>query len=103
MLTDKGASYRARAFHRTVSAHVSLHQRTRPYTPRHSGKVERYRRILAGECLCARVYGSERARRAAIGAWVNHYNYHRPHTSCSDQPPATNVRARAANVMTLYR
>ncbi|WP_290658638.1 IS481 family transposase [Kocuria sp.] len=102
VVTDNGVNYRAKDFHRTVTSHASRHQRTRPYTPRHNGKVERYQRILAEECLYARVYDSESARREAIGVWVNHYNYHRPHTACSDQPPATRVRTRVANVMTSY-
>lgn len=78
--------------------HASRHQRTPPYTPQHNGKVERHQRILAEECLYAKVYDSEHASRAAIGVWVNHYNYHRPHTACSDRPPATRVCACAANV-----
>ncbi|MCT1767552.1 IS481 family transposase, partial [Brevibacterium casei] len=31
-----------------------------------------------------------------------HYNYHRPHTACADQPPATRVHERVDNVMTSY-
>ena len=102
VVTDNGANYQAKDFHRTVTAHASWHQRTRPYTPRHKGKVERYQRILAEECLYARIYDSEHARQNAIGVWVNHNNYQRPHTACPDQPPATRVRARVANVMTSY-
>ncbi|RLY91640.1 hypothetical protein EAE32_10415 [Kocuria tytonicola] len=99
VVTDNGANYWAKDFHRTVTAHASWHQRTRPYTPRHSGNVERYQRILAEECLCARVYDREPARRTAIGVCVNHYNYYRPHTACSDHSSATKVRARVNNVI----
>ncbi|PWF81530.1 IS481 family transposase, partial [Kocuria rosea] len=42
------------------------------------------------------------ARRYAIGVWVNHFNYHRPHTACGDQPPASRTPARANNVMPSY-
>ena len=34
--------------------------------------------------------------------WVHHYNYHRPHTACADQPPASRVHAGVDNVMTSY-
>ncbi|WP_201518573.1 integrase core domain-containing protein, partial [Gulosibacter hominis] len=78
------------------------HQHTRPYTPRHNGKVERYNRLLADECLYARPYTSEQQRRETLKAWNHHYNYHRPHTACSDQPPASRLHTRVDNVMTNY-
>lgn len=102
VITDNGSNYRASTFVRTIRAFASRHQRTRPYTPRHNGKVERYQRILTEECLYARAYPSEQARRAAIGFWTHHYNYHRPHSACRDQPPATRVHTRVANVMPSY-
>ncbi|MCV7674948.1 integrase core domain-containing protein, partial [Micrococcus luteus] len=42
------------------------------------------------------------ARREALAVWVNHYNYHRPHTSCGDAPPASLAPARVNNVMPSY-
>ncbi|VEI15842.1 Integrase core domain [Actinomyces viscosus] len=102
VVTDNGASYRARAFTTTITSLASRHQRIRPYTPRHNGKVERYNRILAEECLYARSYSSEQQRRDAIAVWNHHYNYHRPHTACHNQPPATRVPAHVTNVMTSY-
>src|SRR5699024_8583430 len=77
-------------------------QRTRPYMPRHNGKVERYQRILSEECLYAHAYYSEAERREAISIWVHHYNYHRTHTACADQPPSSRVHERVDNVMTSY-
>ncbi|WP_144786573.1 integrase core domain-containing protein, partial [Micrococcus luteus] len=41
-------------------------------------------------------------RREALAVWVNHYNYHRPHTSCGDAPPASLAPARVNNVMPSY-
>ena len=52
-VTDNGANYRARTFTTTITSLASRYQRTCPYTPRHNGKVERYNRIMAEECLCA--------------------------------------------------
>ena len=100
VVTDNGANYRARTFTATITSLASRHQRTRPYTPRHNGKVERYNRILAEECLYARSYSSQQQRRDAVAVWNHHDNYHRPHTTCGNQPPATRVPAHVTNVMT---
>ena len=102
VVTDNGANYRARTFTATITSLASRHQRIRPYTPRHNGKVERYNRILAEECLYARSYSSQQQRRDAVAVWNHHYNYHRPHTACHSQPPATRVPAHVTNVMTSY-
>ena len=100
LVTDNGANYRAGAFVRTATAFASRHQRTRPYTPRHNGKVERYQRTLAEELLYARVWTSETQRAQAIQVWNIHYNYHRAHTAAGDQPPASRLRQTVTNVMT---
>lgn len=102
LVTDNGSNYRAASFAQSTRAFVSRHQRTRPYTPRHNGKVERYQRILTDECLYARDYASEKERVEALGVWNHHYNYHRPHTACGDQPPASRLHTGVDNVMTNY-
>ena len=102
VVTDNGSNYRAKDFARAVVSLADRHQRIRPYTPRHNGKVERYNRLLADEVLYIRPYASEQARRDAIGVWVNHFNYHRPHTACGDQPPASRTPSRVNNVMPSY-
>jgi transposase InsO family protein len=99
VITDNGANYTAKAFTRTVTAFASRHQRIRPHTPRHNGKVERYNRILAEELLYARIWTSEAQRAAAIMVWNVHYNYHRPHTAAGDQPPASRLHAGVTNVV----
>ena len=101
VVTDNGAGYRAHAFHRAV-APVARHQRLRPFTPRHNGKVERYQRVLAEELLYARTFTSEDQRAEAITQWNIHYNYHRPHTATGDQPPASRLRHGVTNVMRSY-
>lgn len=100
VITDNGACYTSKAFARTLHGRIGRHQRIRPYTPRHNGKVERYHRILAEELLYVRTYLSEAERAAAVERWIIHYNYHRPHTACRDQPPASRVRQRVTNLMT---
>lgn len=78
------------------------HQRTRPYTPLHDGKVERYIRILAEELVYARPYYSQTERVQAVAIWNIRYNYHRPHTTCPDQPPATRLPADVTNLVRNY-
>src|SRR5699024_8028894 len=63
------------AFARSIRGKVSRHQRTRPYTPRHNGKVERFQRITVDEFLYAEVFESEQERRNHHGVWLHHYNY----------------------------
>jgi transposase InsO family protein len=97
IVTDNGACYRAADFARIVGTRTR-HQRTRPFTPRHNGKVERYQRILAEELLYARQYLSEEQRSAAIAVWNIHYNYHRPHSAAGGLPPATRLTTGVTNL-----
>jgi transposase InsO family protein len=99
VVTDNGPNYRAAVFYRTVTAVASRHQRTRPYTPRHNGKVERYNRILAEEFLYSRTWTSEQQRSDALAVWNIHYNYHRNHTAAGNQPPASRLHASVTNLM----
>ncbi|MFC8043573.1 IS481 family transposase [Nocardia sp. NPDC057353] len=101
IVTDNGACYRAHDFAKALNG--ARHQRTRPYTPRHNGKVERYQRILAEELLYAREWTSEGQRTAAIAVWNIHFNYHRPHSAAGNQPPARRLHTGVTNVQTSYR
>lgn len=99
VVTDNGANYRAAIFERALILWASRHQRTKPYTPRHNGKVERYQRILAEDLLNARQWSSEAERARAIAVWNVHYNYHRPHTAASNRPPVARLHVGVTNVM----
>lgn len=90
-LTDNGSCYRSRAWAAALEATGTTHKRTRPYTPRTNGKVERFNGTLAREWAYVREYDSEAARRAALVDFLNHYNYHRPHASLGHKPPASRV------------
>lgn len=98
IVTDNGSCYRAAAFGRAVTSFASRHQRIKPYTPKHNGKVERYQQTLARELLYARPYQSETHRQQALGIYLIHYNYHRPHTAVGDQPPASRLHTGVTNV-----
>jgi transposase InsO family protein len=100
IVTDNGACYKAHDFATVLRG--ARHQRITPYTPRHNGKIERYNRILTEEFLYARTWTSEQQRTQALAVWNIHYNYHRPHTTAGNQPPATRLHTHVTNVMTSY-
>jgi transposase InsO family protein len=100
IVTDNGACYKADAVATVLCG--ARHQRITPYTPRHNGKVERYHRILAEEFLYAHTWTSEQHRTEALTVWNVHYNYHRPHTTAGNQPPASRLHTGVTNVMTSY-
>ena len=101
IVTDNGACYRAGDFARIVGQNTR-HQKAKPYTPRHNGKVERYQRILAEELLYAHEFTGEDARSSAIAIWNIHYNYHRPHSGAGGRPPAARVQDGVTNVQPSY-
>ena len=80
VVTDNFEQLPGRGVHPEGGLARGRHHRIRPYTPRHDGKVERCNRLMVDEVLYARPYTSETARREALQVWVNHDNYHRPHT-----------------------
>jgi transposase InsO family protein len=75
--------FRARQIH---------HLRTRPYTPRTNGKVERYQQTLQREWAYALEYASSQARRESLPHWVGYYNQRRSHSALGNRPPLHRVR-----------
>jgi transposase InsO family protein len=97
VITDNGSCYRAADF--TASLGTSRHQRIRPYTPKHNGKVERYNRIRVEELLYSREYTSEAERRTAVEVWNVHHKYHhRIRHAEDDRPPLTAGTASLTSV-----
>ncbi|KTR93715.1 transposase [Microbacterium testaceum] len=100
IITDNGACYRSDAF--AAALNGAEHRRTKPYTPKHNGKIERYNRILSEEFLYARTWTSERQRETALKTWNLHYNYHRPHGAHDGKPPASAASRHVSNVLASY-
>src|SRR5262245_21899963 len=101
VMTDNGACYKS---HRFLAACRQLglrHLRTRRYTPRTNGKVERFIKTALLEWAYARVYRHSEERRAALLSWLHHYNWHRRHTSLGGRPPITRVLT-AANLVRFH-
>ena len=85
-----------------MTSFAAKHQRIKPYTPKHNGKVERYPQTLANEVLRAGTWHNEDHRRDQLPPGLIHYNYHRPHSAAGDRPPASRLKARVTNVMTSH-
>jgi transposase InsO family protein len=97
VMTDNGSAYVSRA-HRHALAELGIrHLRTRPYRPRTNGKAERFIQTLLNEWAYARIYGSSRERTRQLPAWLERYNYRRPHGSLNHQPPATRLNNLVRN------
>lgn len=93
LMTDNAFVYtNNKTFKQLLHARAIDHLRTRPYTPRTNGKVERYQQTLQREWAYAMEYASSQARRAALPHWVRHYNERRTHSALGNRPPIDRVR-----------
>jgi len=86
-LTDNGSCYRSRAFAAALEETGTVHKRTRPYSPKTNGKVERYNQTMSKEWLRRRAYASEAERTEALAEFLNYYNHERPHSALGYRPP----------------
>jgi len=93
LMTDNAFAYvHNRSLRELLYRRAIRHIRTRPYTPRTNGKVERYQQTLAREWAYALEYASSTARSEALAHWVRHYNERRTHSALGDHPPLHRVR-----------
>ena len=91
VLSDNGSAYRSHAWRETCVELGITPKRTRPYRPQTNGKIERFHRTMADGWAFTKHYNSESARRAALPAWLHHYNHHRPHTAIGKAPPISRL------------
>ena len=93
LMTDNAFAYiHNRGLRELLDRRAIRHIRTRPYTPRTNGKVERYQQTLQREWAYALEYASSQARRASLPHWVRHYNERRTHSALGNRPPIQRVR-----------
>lgn len=64
---------------------------TRPYSPWQNGKVERMNRTIAQEWQYAWAWDSEAERASALSAFIEHYKWSRPRSTCGGLPPMTRI------------
>jgi transposase InsO family protein len=91
VLSDNGSCYRPLAWRDACADLGITHKRTRPYRPQTNGKIERFHRTLADGWAFKKLYNTESARRAALPAWIHHYNHHRPHTAIGGSAPISRL------------
>lgn len=94
VLTDNGSCYRSRLWAAAIAETDTVHKRTRPYSPRTNGKVERYNGTLAREWAYVTEYDSEAARTRALADFLHFYNHDRPHQGIGLKPPVSRIPAR---------
>ncbi len=93
LLTDNAWAYtKNNKLRELLRDRAILHKRTRPYTPRTNGKVERLHQTMDREWARGLTYNSSADRRTALQHWLNHYNERRRHSAISNRPPITRVR-----------
>jgi transposase InsO family protein len=91
VMSDNGSCYVSREHARACRTLGLRHIRTRPYRPRTNGKAERFIQTLQNDWAYGRIYASSAERATHLDAWLNHYNYRRPHGSLSHRPPAARL------------
>ncbi len=97
VMTDNGSPYVSHV-HAAACRELRLkHLRTRPYRPRTNGKAERFIQTLQREWAYGRVFQTSADRTAALGPWLNHYNFKRPHGALSHKPPGSRLTNVARN------
>ena len=93
LMSDNAFSYtHNRSLAELLRRRAIRHIRTRPYTPRTNGKVERFHQTLMREWAYALEYASSDARREALPHWIKHYNERRTHSALGNRPPVARVR-----------
>jgi transposase InsO family protein len=90
-LTDNGSCYRSHVFAAALAETHTVHKRTRPFTPRTNGKVERYNGTIAREWAYVTEYASEEERSFALPTFLNYYNHERPHHGLGLKPPVSRL------------
>ena len=93
VMTDNGCGYVSRLFKAACVDLGVRHIRTRPYTPKTNGKVERLVQTSLREWAYAQPYTSSAQREAALQPWLHRYNWHRPHCALNRQPPMSRIPA----------
>jgi transposase InsO family protein len=91
VMNDNGTGYRSKVHPAAVAELEIKHLRTRPYRPRTNGKAERFIQTLQVEWAYAASYQNHRQRPAALGSWIEYYNWPRPHSALGHKPPASRL------------
>ena len=101
VMTDNGSCYKSFAFRAACKRLGLRHIRTKPYTPKTNGKVERFIQTSLREWAYAMAYENSRQRKHQLPTWLHRYNWHRPHTGINDRTPISRLGLTENNVLRL--
>jgi len=102
VMTDNGSCYKAFAFARACKRLKLKHIRTKPYTPKTNGKVERFIQTALREWAYARAYPTSSHRAHSLQPWTHAYNWHRPHSSLKGKTPIGRLGLSEDNLLRLH-
>jgi transposase InsO family protein len=102
VMTDNGSCYKSFAFRNACKRLGLRHIRTRPYTPKTNGKVERFIQTSLREWAYAYAYQNSRQRRAHLPCWLHRYNWHRPHAGIDGKTPISRLGLTGNNVLRFH-
>lgn len=91
VMTDNGSAFVSRQFGQLCSDASIKHKRTRPYTPKTNGKVERFIQTLLREWAYRFSYESSVERKQWLTPYLHFYNYHRAHSALAYNPPISRL------------
>ncbi|MDO4429191.1 MAG: integrase core domain-containing protein [Atopobiaceae bacterium] len=91
VMTDNLPGYRSRDLDAPLESRGVRHLYARPHGPWQNGKVERMNRTLAQEWQCGRAWEGEAGGADALPAYLEHYNWGRPHSACGGLPPMSRI------------
>lgn len=99
VMSDNGSAFLSHPFAAFCRSVNVRHIRTRPYTPKTNGKVERMIQTLLREWAYRFKYDSSAERRRWLEPYLHFYNVHRVHSALNYNPPIS--RLDKNNVLTL--
>jgi transposase InsO family protein len=102
VLTDNGPAFKSRRYAQALRRLGIRHKRTRPYTPKTNGKVERFVQTSLREWAYARAYDTSDQRRDALPAFLFRYNWQRPHMRIKAQTPISRLGLSQDNLLMLH-
>jgi transposase InsO family protein len=102
VMTDNGSCYSSFGFRRACERLGLRHIRTKPYTPKTNGKVERFIQTSLREWAYAQAYPNSSQRQAELPTWLHRYNWHRPHAGIDGKTPISRLGLTEDNVLRLH-
>jgi len=91
VMTDNGSAFVSHPFGALCRSLAIRHLRTRPYTPRTNGKVERMIQTLLREWAYRFTYNSSEERKSWLERYLHFYNFHRAHSALSYNAPISRL------------